>query len=119
MKTCSHCKKDTIRDLTSSEKANHLAQEAGMVVQTMINPISLFKNVFYKMPLSFVHTLQGYKHTLKLYKCDYCQNYALICPYCKKLTAVGSHPPVFDSVDIFVCANCNEKFLYGDWSPLP
>lgn len=111
MKRCSYCKKDTIRDLTSGEKINQGAQVLGKLGLGLVSPINLFKNTFYTAPKSLIHMVK-YKSAKKLYKCDNCKNYVLICPHCGKAYTVGSKPPLFCGDDIFVCANCYEEFIF-------
>jgi|GEM_PF-5536733 len=111
MNRCSHCKKDTIRDLTASEKINQGARALGNLGLGMVSPIHLFKMTFYTTPKATIHMLK-YKKAKKLYKCDNCKNYALICPHCGKASIIGLNPPIFCADDIFVCANCYEEFIY-------
>lgn len=112
MDKCPHCKEHTIHVLTSKEKVNHYAKVAGLMVYSATNPIGIGKNLLYNGTKSLVHSLQGYKYAKKLYKCNNCHNFALICPHCKFFTIVGLNPPLYDSLDIFVCGNCHEKFLW-------
>ncbi len=106
---CTNCKKNMIRKTKLTEYVGNIAIE---LVGDVINPLAMYSIVC----KGIVHAFQGYQAspTWKPYICDYCNNYELICPHCKKFTPVGTKSPVLGGQDVFVCANCHEKFVFGD-----